>query len=68
MTNADRIRAMEDEELAVFITDILTSKVEECEYGGGCPVGGCLDCLYRGDFCGLLILEWLGQEAEDDES
>ena len=55
MTNADKIRAMTDEELAgeMFIG-------MEC---GDCP---CADKCGNGEYCKDTILEWLKQPAEDD--
>lgn len=52
MTNADRIRAMSDEELATFMN---------CD---GCPPKneGCND----GQKCSLCWLEWLQQPAEEE--
>ena len=51
MTNADRIRAMSDEELAKFFTDDL------CELLCGSP-------LVCDGQCESAMLEWLKQEAE----
>ena len=56
MTNADRIRAMSDGELADFIYDCDPS----CEYGCPARVGGCCDDCVR------TIEEWLKQEVEDE--
>lgn len=60
MTNADRIRAMSDEELAVLLAD-------EIPHGDcyGCD----LDCIHieRGEFedcCQRAWYEWLKQPAE----
>ena len=54
MTNADRIRAMSDEELAVFLADA------DAEY---CHVGLCKD----GETCRICCLKWLQQPAEEDD-
>ena len=51
MTNADRIRAMSDEEL---------SKIMEHELG--CPVTG--DCAKMSKDCKACWLDWLQQPAE----
>ena len=55
MTNADKIRAMTDEELAgeMFVG-------MEC---GACP---CADKCGHGANCRGTILDWLKQPAEDD--
>ena len=49
VTNADRIRAMTDEELAGWISKL------ECEITEDCAFKNCKDC----------ILNWLKQEADD---
>lgn len=58
MTNADRIRAMSDEELAKFISiqsdDCLCSNNSKCDYHCG------------GDSCLKVLLDWLQQPAEED--
>ena len=51
MTNADRIRAMSDEELAKII-----------EHELGCPVTG--DCEKMSKDCKACWLDWLQQQAE----
>lgn len=50
-TNADRIRSMSDEELAVFIDHV-----------SGCPPRH-EDCIESGD-CEACWLDWLKQEAK----
>jgi len=58
-TNADRIRAMSDEELANTLKDI----------GMQCPDGhfvGDYDC-FDGSGCASCWLDWLGQEVDDGE-
>jgi len=54
-TNADRIRAMSDEEMAEFF------KI-------GCPPGYdlCGACVPAGDICNGCWLDWLKQEAADE--
>lgn len=51
--NADRIRAMSDEELAAFF--------DEPEL---CKGKALTDCMYKG--CKMCILEWLKQPAEGE--
>lgn len=55
-TNADRIRAMSDEELCEFL-----SQYKFCDM----CVEGCDNCTYNGD-CDKRLLEWLKQPAEVD--
>ena len=63
-TNADRIRAMSDEELSGIIRVIHMS--EEC------PIGTleCETCFFKevcaGAYCGKEV-EWLQQPAEEDD-
>ena len=54
MTNADRIRAMSDDELAEFLADAAA------EY---CHVGLCED----GETCRICCLRWLQMTAEEDK-
>ena len=54
MTNADRIRAMSDEELAKII-----------EHELGCPVTG--DCERMSRDCKACWLDWLQRTAEEDD-
>ena len=56
LTNADRIRAMTDEELCEFLS--------KCEFCDICPEG-CDNCTYHGD-CDKRLLDWLQQPAEGD--
>ena len=57
-TNADRIRAMSDEELAAFL-----SEFKDC--GGGCLVGkGIKDCYGLCATANTLKI-WLQQPAEE---
>ena len=51
-TNADRIRAMTDEELAQYMGDVQT--------WGGCPNHGARNCTEN---CADCWLDWLKQEA-----
>ena len=52
-TNADRIRAMTDEELAKYMGDVQT--------WGGCPNHGARNCTEN---CADCWLDWLKQEVE----
>ena len=54
MTNADRIRAMSDEELCKFLG--------ECKFCDVCEEG-CDSCTYNGA-CDKRLLDWLQQTAE----
>ena len=60
MTNADRIRAMSDEELATFISEI----ADECERNTECNQH-CYGCDI--EYCVReSCLNWLQQPAEED--
>ena len=56
MTNADRIRAMNDEELAVFLVNYLG----DVEY---CHAGLCKD----GETCRICCLRWLQQTVGEED-
>lgn len=56
-TNADRIRAMSDEDLAVFLG--------ECKFCDICEEG-CDYCTYEGD-CDERLLDWLRLPVKDGE-
>lgn len=56
MTNADRIRAMTDEELAELLGGYV--------YCGGCPMRG--NCKVDNLPCDNVLLEWLQQPAEEE--
>ena len=61
MTNADRIRAMSDEELATFISEI----ADECERNTECNQH-CYGCDI--EYCVReSCLNWLQQPAEEDD-
>ena len=61
MTNADRIRAMSDEELATFISEI----TDECERNTECNQH-CYGCDI--EYCVReSCLKWLQQPAEEDD-
>ena len=54
-TAADRIRAMTDEELAEWLSDMHDTVT--------CPNGGAIDC---NPSCKRCWLNWLKEEAEDE--
>lgn len=62
-TNADKIRSMTDEELAVFL-DEFSGRCMDCEKLGpytGCPI------YKRGVFClPCDVMDWLKQPAEEE--
>ena len=61
MTNSDRIRAMSDEELAMFISEI----ADECERNTECNQQ-CYGCDIK--YCVReSCLKWLQQPAEEDK-
>ena len=66
ITNADRIRAMSDEELAVFLDDLTCLCVDCNDHDGvneNCPIykQGC------GRYCEPKdLMDWLQQPAEED--
>ncbi len=61
-TNADRIRAMSDEELAVWIRiGISSDACDYCEYNNGYCDG--LPCIEKAEV--ETIVEWLKQPAEE---
>lgn len=53
ITNADRIRAMSDEEIA-----------KKLQYASGCPVNG--DCIKMYGDCKSCWLDWIRQPAEGE--
>lgn len=55
-SNADRIRAMTDEELAEWIADI-------ADHGGGRCAPGCYDCTAK--TCESAWLDWLREDARE---
>ena len=55
-TNADRIRAMTDEELAQYMGDVQT--------WGGCPNHGARNCTEN---CADCWLDWLKQEVTEHD-
>ena len=57
LTNADRIRAMTDEELALWL-----AKITDC---GECHVCGHVKCMTSEDSCACEWHKWLKQEATE---
>lgn len=60
-TNADRIRAMSDEELAascLFPCPYISDPYDECKFGWHTPEQTCAEC----------ILEWLKQPVKDGDN
>lgn len=55
MTNADKIRSMTDEELAVNLADLICDKVITCPF-------------HHGVSCEQCRMEWLKQEATDENT
>ena len=66
MTNADKIRAMSDEELAEFIAVITKYDVCMNPSANGCEE--CLFCAFCSDCIEGQELEWLQQPAEDEDA
>ena len=60
VTNADRIRAMTDEDLAIFLDDVQKYNIV-CK-----PIiaDDCADCMT--DLCWRCWVDWLKQEASDE--
>ena len=58
-TNADRFRAMSDEELAKWLVDLHT--ICEC-----CSTQERCEIVKSNDFCRQHILDWLKQPAKED--
>lgn len=56
-SNADKIRAMTDEELAIWI-----SSITWCEY---CPIREHCDEAIQTRFCKEILLEWLKAEVSE---
>ena len=65
MTNADRIRAMSDEELASEINQRSISTVCDIVCQGDCKAIATLNKTC-GDVCKEIIMKWLQQPAEED--
>ena len=63
ITNADRIRAMSDEELAAKISSRCISDIV-C--GGNCKAFATLDKTSQQQ-CVEIVLDWLQQPAEEDD-
>lgn len=58
-TNADRIRAMTDEDIANFLCDI-----GECNRRCPAKIG---DCIFSDSTCRSAWLDWLKEEANNDK-
>ena len=56
MTNADRIRDMDDEELAAFLDNLTTN----------CVGGRCDGCPIRDEYRNCDFWKWIGQEADNE--
>ena len=62
-TNADRIRAMSDEELTTFLNKIVVNHhIKDADNCNHCPLKGARPCDTEG------IIDWLKQPAEDGEA
>ena len=59
MTNADKIRAMSNQEIAEFIYNVSNgaTKISTCEEK-------CASCEYSDDYCIYMIGEWLISESQ----
>jgi hypothetical protein len=67
MTNADRIRAMSDEELAEFFHVQIGCGVDFVPCGVACFGKGEKDCpCYSKESCMRRIMDWLKQPAKED--
>lgn len=72
MTNAEKIRAMNDEELAICLTKIAGNGLEwfnsracklcQEKHGGECPTGESDTCIVP---YGTEIMDWLKEPAEN---
>lgn len=56
ITNADRIRAMSDEELAKWYFDVFFKRTPYCSIHEDCP---------EHDDCELCLLDWLREEVKE---
>ena len=65
MTNADRIRAMNDEKLASEMTQRSISTTCDIVCQGGCEAIATLNKT-SGEVCKEIIMKWLQQPAEED--
>ena len=63
-SNADRIRAMSDEELAMFIADMVDHPW--CSESG-CPLKRAGACAFPEKPCDESALDWLKSPVEDNE-
>lgn len=60
MTNADCVRAMSDEELAMFLNGSVSPCPDPWYVGANCP--------YDNPNCDLCWLDWLHREAEGEDN
>ena len=69
MTNADKIRAMSDEELAVFIEKIVPMNCDCCAYMRPCRLEYDEETVNYAEkySCRDGIMQWLKQPAEEDD-
>lgn len=63
LTNADRIRAMSDEEMAEWVRDRSVDSLCEIVCGGVCTAFDTLDKT-SDQFCKEIVLKWLQQPAD----
>ena len=65
MTNADKIRAMSDEELASEMTQRSISTICDVVCQGDCKAIATLNKT-SGEVCKEIIIKWLKKPAEED--
>jgi len=65
-TNADRIRAMSDEELAEFMAERYSNEVFMRLIDEGCTITESARCALKRDLY-VVWLEWLKEEADNPE-
>ena len=65
MTNADKIRAMSDEELASEMNQRLISTICDIVCQGDCKAIAMLNKT-SGEVCKEIIIKWLKKPAEED--
>ena len=66
-TNADRIRAMSDEELAEFLTHINPTNCQDCAFSHGWRCQPNRDDYSDSEKCEEGRKRWLQQPAEEDD-
>lgn len=67
MTNADRIRAMSDEELSEFLTHMNPTNCQDCAFSHGWRCQPDRDDYSSFEKCKEGRKRWLQQPAEEDE-